>query len=470
MDNLLLVIIIVSVLLLMFIVAVVVCAVRISRLNAQKADLIGEKAALEGQRIALEGQLKAQDETYKALDAQREKQFRELEEQRAEARKAIAEERQKAFESQRKQMEESFKALSEQNSSTLRKQNADSIVELLKPVQDKFDGFEKSVRESQEKSVARDAAMRESIKLMMDQSRSVGNEARNLANALTGHTKIQGNFGEMLLVDLLKQSGLEEGIHFTTQDVIRDDRGHEIKSDSGATMLPDVIVNYPDGSQVIIDSKVSLNAYVDYMNSENIEERGIFAKKHIDSVSKHIDELKVKDYASYITEGHRKVDYNIMFIPMEGAFRLMLDQAPTLWQRAKDARVLIVSQQNLMIVLNMILMSWRQHDQERNIAEVYKTAEEMMSQLKNWMDSFVKVGDFLGRARSAYDDSCKKLMDSNQSVIKKIDKLEKMKLAPRRSNAKIKSGARVVAGQESIIPAELAAGLDNEETINTIEQ
>lgn len=424
-------------------------------------------AVLAGQKAALEGQLKAQDETYRLLDAQRAEQQKKLDAERALAVKAVAEEREKAFESQRKQMEESFKALSEQNSNALRRQNADSIVELLKPVKEKFEGFEKTVKDSQEKSLERDAAMRESIRLMMEQSRSVGQEAKNLANALTGHTKIQGNFGEMLLVDLLKQSGLEEGVHFTTQDVLRDAQGHEIKSESGGTMIPDVIVSYPDGSQVVIDSKVSLNAYVDYMNSDSAEERLLMAKKHVDSVSRHVDELKLKDYASYITEGRRKVDYNIMFIPMEGAFRLMLDQAPTLWQRAKDAKVLIVSQQNLMIVLNMILMSWRQHDQEKNIAEVYKTAAEMMGQLKNWMDSFVKVGDFLGKAQDAYEDSKKKLSDSNQSVIRKIDKLERMRIAPKRSNARIRAGARTVAGQESIIPSELASGLeDTEETTN----
>lgn len=429
MDANVIIIAVAAFLLLLSIAAIVFCAVRISRLNREKLDLTVEKSSLAAR-------IKAEE----LIDAEREK----------------------AFESQRKQMEESFKALSEQNSNALRRQNADSIVELLKPVREKFEGFEKTVKDSAKESLERDAAMRESIKMMMDQSRTVGEEAKNLANALTGHTKIQGNFGEMLLVDLLRQSGLEEGVHFTTQDVLRDAQGHEIKSDSGATMIPDVIVNYPDGTQVVIDSKVSLNAYVDYMNSENVEERQILAKKHVDSISRHIDELKTKDYASYIAEGRKKVDYNIMFIPMEGAFRLMLDQAPVLWQRAKDAKVLIVSQQNLMIVLNMILMSWRQHDQEKNIAEVYRTAEEMMGQLKNWMDAFVKVGDSLEAARRAYDDSKAKLMDSNQSVIRKIDKLERMKIGPKRSKAKIKAGVRIVAGQESIIPSELTEGLEQE--------
>ena len=369
---------------------------------------------------------------------------------------ALADERERVFASQRKQMEESFKLLSEQNSAGLRRQNAESLAELLKPIQEKFSGFEKSVKDSQEKSVAQDAAMRELLNTVMKQSETVGNEAKNLARALTGHAKIQGNFGEMLLVDLLRQSGLEEGVHFSTQDVLRDAQGHEIKSESGGTMIPDVIIYYPDGSEVIIDSKVSLNAYVDYMNCEDPEQKPALAKRHIESISRHIDELKQKDYASYIAEGRRKVDYNIMFIPMEGAFRVMLDEAPTLWQRAKDAKVLIVSQQNLMIVLNMILMSWRQYDQERNIEDVYATASELMSQLKNWMDSFVKVGDYLEKARDAYGDSRKKLVESNQSVIRKIDKLEHLGISPKRSNAKIKAGARVANGRESIIPRELS--------------
>lgn len=440
-----------SVLLLAAVVVIIVFASRIGR--------------LKGEKVALEGQLKAQDDTYRALDAQRAEQQRQLDAERAEQQRRLAEERDKAFESQRKQMEESFRTLSEQNSAGLRRQNAESLGELLKPIQEKFSGFEKTVQDSQKLSVAQDAAMRELLKTVMDQSRTVGEEAKNLANALTGQAKIQGDFGEMLLVDILKNSGLEEGVHFKTQGVILDERGHEVKSETGRTLIPDVIVYYPDDTEVIIDSKVSLTAYVNYSNATSLEDRQRFAKEHINSVSSHIDELKRHDYASYIEPNRKKVDYNIMFIPMEGAFRLMLEEAPTLWQRAKDAKVLIVSQMNLMIVLNMILMNWRQHDQEKNIREVYDTASELMSQLKNWMDSFVKVGDSLEGALSAYNDSKKKLTESNQSVVRKIDKLERLKLAPKRSNARIKAGARMVGGQESIIPVKLADGLDKDEAV-----
>ena len=419
-------------------ISVIACLRRMSALNAEKSAVAEEKAALASENAVLSSRLKSQEET-----------FRALEEQRAEARLQLEEERKKAFESQRKQMEESFRLLSEQNSAGLRRQNAESITELLKPIQEKFGEFDRTMRTNQEKAAAQDATMKQMMDSLMKKSQSVGEEARNLANALAGHSKVQGDFGEMLLVDLLKASGLEEGVHFMTQGVIRDSSGHEIRSDSGATMIPDVIVYYPDDTELVIDSKLSLTAYMNYVNAESVEERKRWAKEHVASVTRHVDELKTKDYASYIEDGRRKVDYNIMFIPVEGAFRLMLEEAPLLWQRARDAKVLIVSQMNLMIVLNMILLSWKQHDQEKNIQKVYDTASELMSQLRNWLDSFVKVGDMLGKAGDAYSEAKKKLMDSNQSVIRKIDKLEKLKIAPRRSAGKLKAGGRTVAGAES---------------------
>lgn len=220
-----------------------------------------------------------------------------------------------------------------------------------------------------------------------------------------------------------------------------------------------MMVYYPDDTTVIIDSKVSLNAYKEYMVSETVEARRRYAKAHVESVRKHVDELKTKDYASYIPEGRRKVNYNLMFIPVEGAFRLMLEEDPLLWQVAKDNNVLIVSQMTLVIVLNMIQMAWKQANQEKNIAEVYKTAEELMSQLSGWMASYVKIGESLEKARGAYGDATKKLTESNQSVIKKIQKLEKLGLSPKKSQGRIKTSGRIL-GQESIIPQTLSSSED----------
>jgi len=403
--------------------------------------------------VMLKGKIRTQKEFYDAREKERE-----------ESRKALSEEREKAFEAQRKQMEESFRTLSEQNSAGLRRQNMESISELLKPIGEKFGQFDKAVQDSRISAASRDAAMQELIKNMMENSRSVGEEARNLANALSGRSKVQGDFGEMLLTDILKSAGFTEGIHFSTQEVIRDEQGHEIRSEEGRRMIPDVILYYPDDTEVIVDSKLSLTDYRRYLDAKTVEERDKYARAHIESITKHIDELKSKDYASYIPKNHRKVDFNIMFVPVEGAFTLMLEEAPLLWQQAKDAKVLIVSQMNLIIVLNMILMSWKQHDQQQNIAEVYKTASELMGQLRDWMKAFTNVGDHLSKASAAYNEAKAKLTDSNQSVINKIDRMEKMGLSPRRSRGKIKSSAKNMrGGYESVIPSELAENLSSAE-------
>lgn len=357
-------------------------------------------------------------------------------------------------------MRDAFKALSAENSAVFKRQSAESIGELLKPIREKFMEFGDAVRETRKEALQQNAELKEHIRGVMDRSNAVGEEARNLANALTGYSKVQGDFGEMLLTDVLKNSGLQEGVHFFTQGVMTDAAGHEIKSESGRTMIPDVMVFYPDDTTVIIDSKVSLNAYKEWMNSESVEDRKRFAKAHVESVRKHVDELKAKDYASYIPADRRKVNYNLMFIPVEGAFRLMLEEDPMLWQVAKDNNVLIVSQMTLIIVLNMIQMAWKQANQEKNIAEVYKTAEELMSQLNGWMANYAKIGESLEKAMTSYKDSTSKLKDSSQSVIRKIQKLEKLGLSPKKSQARIKTTGRT-QGPESIIPASLSPEKDD---------
>lgn len=407
------------------------------KLQERITSLSSEKAAMESLLAAREEyENRLKDAQENALKMQQEQHDREL-----------------------VNMKDAFKALSAENSTSFKNQSAETIAEILKPIKEKFAEFDRSVRESQKESAAQSEVLKANIETVLRHSQAVGDEARNLANALTGYSKVQGDFGEMLLTDVLKNAGLVEGIHFFSQGVITDSSGHEIKSDEGRTLIPDVMVYYPDDTTVIIDSKVSLNAYKEYMVSETVEARRRYAKAHVESVRKHVDELKTKDYASYIPEGRRKVNYNLMFIPVEGAFRLMLEEDPLLWQVAKDNNVLIVSQMTLVIVLNMIQMAWKQANQEKNIAEVYKTAEELMSQLSGWMASYVKIGESLEKARGAYGDATKKLTESNQSVIKKIQKLEKLGLSPKKSQGRIKTSGRIL-GQESIIPQTLSSSED----------
>lgn len=458
---------------------------RITTLSSEKAALESRLAAREDYERSLEQihdkALAAQKETaaeeLKRQAEVHEKALRVQEEAHEKALRTQEETHKRVLRAQEEQlgknleaMSDAFKALSAQNSETFRNKSKEEIAEILGPIREKFAEFDKSVRESQKDSAAQSAALKVHIENVLRQSRTVGDEARNLADALVGRSKVQGDFGEMLLVDVLNNAGLVEGIHYTTQGAMTDERGREIKSQSGRTMIPDVMVHYPDGTTVIVDSKVSLKAYRDHALSESVEERARSAKDHVESVRRHVDELKAKDYASYIPEGRRKVGYNIMFIPVEGAFRLMLEESPTLWQMAKDNNVLIVSQMTLVIVLNMIQMAWKQADQERNIAEVYKTAEELMGQLSGWMASYAGIGAWLDKAREAYAESTRKLKDSNQSVIRKIQKLERLGLAPKRSQARIRPGSRLATIQSSsrsIVPPELVPESDPDPAIES---
>ena len=417
--------------------------------EAASARTEAAEAAAETAAVRTEaGELRASAAALQAkLDAQKEA----LEKERDYSAKALEE------------MKTAFKALSAENSEHFRKTSAAAVGELLKPIQEKFDALGKTVHDSDVRAAERGSSLEKMVQLLSDQSRSVGAEARALADAITGQSKVQGDFGEMLLTDLLRASGLEEGVNFDVQGVIRDELGHEIRSDAGAVMIPDVLVHYPDGGEVVVDSKVSLKAFVAWNQASTAEERARLAKEHVHSIENHVNELRSKDYASYIPEGRKKIDYNIMFIPIEAAFQLMQQEAPLLWQKAREERVLIVSQMSLSVVLNMVLIAWRQHDQQRNIEEVYDTAAELMSALGNWMDTYARLGDAIEKVGGAYRESTRQLKESNQSVVKKIAKLEKLRVAPKRSRAAVKAGGRKAVGSsESVIPAVLAQDMPDE--------
>ena len=449
-DNLILLLFCITLLLL--VIAVVFLVLQERRHAAEKAALVQdyearrdvlqeEVASLKSEKAALESRLEVQQQAQEAmLKAEKEHAAKSLEEMRT-----------------------AFKALSAENSEHFRKASAESVGELLKPIQEKFKEFSEHVKSSDEKNAERSGSMEKMIRILSEQSRCIGDQARALADAITGQSKTQGDFGEMLLVDLLRESGLQEGVNFDVQNVLRDELGHEIKSDDGRVMIPDVIVHYPDGGEVIVDSKVSLKAFVEWNQATLPEDRKKWAREHIRSIRSHVDELRGKDYASYIPEGRRKIDYNLMFIPIENAFRLMQEEEPLLWQQAKNQGVLIVSQMSLAIVLNMILVAWRQFDQQRNIQEVFKTASELMSALENWMGEYAKMGERLEALNKSYGESTRMLKESSQSVVKKVAKLEKLGATRKRSNAALKTGGRMIGGRESVIPTMLAPEQESED-------
>lgn len=445
--------------------ALVAAVIFIVRLSGEKSALNSRVMELEKEKSSLEASLASEESAAVQAEKMYQRSVDEIRRLNKEYLDMNSEQHARDLEAMREQFRSTASEIVASNSREFREQSASSIADMLAPIREKFSEFDKSMRDTRTESVRYSSELSASVKLVLEQSRQVGEEARNLADALSGRSKVQGDFGEMLLKDILKNAGLQEGIHFISQGVITDKDGHEVRSEGGAVMIPDTIVFYPDDTMVIVDSKVSLTAFNSFMASSSAEQRKKFAKDHVESVRRHVDELKAKDYASYIPEGKRKVDYNIMFIPVEGAFRLMLEEAPLLWQTAKDNNVLIVSQMTLVIVLNMIQMSWKQAEQEANIEQVYKTASELMGQLQGWMNSFVAVGDNLERTLRSYNESRQKLVDSNQSVVRKIGKLEALGLSPKRSRGKVRISARKY-GSESVIPAALSSaqeGTDDSE-------
>lgn len=406
----------------------------------------------------IESQHKAVEER---LENQRKASEERMESQHREALARMAEQHARELE----QMKENFKVTASEilsaNSREFKEQSAGKIADLLGPVREKFDEFRKSVESSEKTSVAVKTSLEEQIRSLVEQSGKVGDEARNLANALTSRSKVQGDFGEMILKDILLNAGLAEGIHFQCQGVMTDEDGREIKSDGGKTMIPDVLVFYPDNTMVVIDSKVSLTDYVAYVSASDENARDKAAARHMESVRKHINELADKNYASYVPSGKRKVDYNIMFIPNEGAFQLMLEKAPRLWQEARDRNVLIVSQMTLLIVLNMIQMVWKQAEREKNVDNIVAAASELMGQLGGWLDIYAGIGDRIAQLSKAYGESTDKLSGSRQSVIQKIRKLEKLGAAPKRGAVKTASRKSVPG---SVIPAVFADALPPEVT------
>ncbi len=413
--------------------------------NGEVERLKGRLMEVEKENAALQMKLQSQEEYAEKMSALHK-----------DALEKVAEQHKKDMNLMRDQFKAAAADITTQNTKEFKEQSAGRIADLLSPLKEKFEEFTKSMDASKTTSVEMKTSLEEQIKNLVSQSDKVSSEARNLANALTGRSKVQGDFGELILKDILLNAGLMEGVHFRCQGVMTDADGHEIKSEDSKTMIPDVLVYYPDSTMVVVDSKVSLTAYVAYTAAMNDEEKKIAAMQHIESVRKHINELAGKDYASYIPDDKKKVDYNIMFIPNEGAFHLILEQAPSLWQEAKNRNVLIVSQMTLIIVLNMIQMVWKQSEKEKNIEAVHAAASELMGQIQSWLGYHINLGEQIKKLSSVYEDSSKKLTESKQSVVAKIRKLEGLGAAPKRNAVKAVSRKGSSNSSESVIPAELS--------------
>ena len=260
----------------------------------------------------------------------------------------------------------------------------------------------------------------------MDQSRKAQSTTENLTRALKHESKFQGDWGEIILTQLLESQGLTEGVHFDTQATIRDSRGNTIKTEEGSLLRPDVILHIDQKREVIIDSKASLTAFFDYVNAQTEEEKQQYLKAHLESLRKHVKELSNKDYSSYIQAPKIRMDYVIMFVPHTAALWTALNAEPRLWREAMEQRVYIADEQTLYAALKIIQMNWTQIKQAQNHEEVFRLASEMIDRVGQFVKKYNDIGDALMKAQKAFEDGKKKLEDRGQSIVLSANKMLKL--------------------------------------------
>ena len=298
--------------------------------------------------------------------------------------------------------------------------------QIVNPLRETIDKMKQTMADTTLKQTEMSSVLKDNIERSMQQALAAKKSAEKLANALKHGSKVQGDWGEAVLDELLTSQGLVRGIHYDTQAVIRDAQGNTVHTDDGATLRPDVILHLDQRREVIIDSKVSLTAFLDYANADNEADRQRFLKTHIDSLQKHVKELSTKDYSAYVQPPKVRMDYVIMFVPHTGALWTALNAQPDLWRKAMEQNVFIADEQTLFAALRIISLTWTQIRQAENHEQVYRLANEMLDRVGQFMKKYTAIGKALKTATTAYDDAERKLQPSGQSILQTCAKLQKL--------------------------------------------
>lgn len=304
-----------------------------------------------------------------------------------------------------------------------KEQNETRMEEILKPMRENIDQFRRSIEEKYTKEAQERFSLKEKIDELKMLNANIGREARELTTALRGNSKAQGDWGEIILENILEKSGLEKGREFTVQETKSVD-GKTLRDENGRALRPDVVVHYPDNRCVVVDSKVSLTDYIRYCNGETPEERDAGGKAHVNSVRRHIAELAQKNYQDYV--GEEKLDFVMMFIPHESAYIAVMQLEPTLWQEAYDKRVLIISPTHLISVLKLISQLWNHDRQTRNAIEIATESGKLYDKFAGFIEDMLKIEKAISASNDAYVKAMNKLKTGNGNILTRIDKLRKL--------------------------------------------
>ena len=416
-----------------------------SRLAAAEARLAAAEQALsaekelrqryEGQVQALTEQRTRTEAELAALRASSEAEIASLRAKNAEDRAAEKAEREKLEETFRAQFRNLATEILGEQSKHFKETNKESLDVLLKPFRDNIVEFRKRVEDIYTTQTAQRGELKAELKNLMELNRRITTETTNLTNALKGNSKVQGDWGEMLLETILDSSALIKGIHYETQYNIKDAEGHNLR--------PDVVLHLPEKKDIVIDSKVSLTAFVGYTSAETEEER-----------RQHVNELGRKEYQRLLNSP----DFVIMFIPNEPAFLAALQNDAAIWSDAYDKKVIISSPTNLFALLKLVADLWKYNDQDKNTRDIAACGLKLYEQLVAFTGSLEGVGTALDKARDAYDDAYKRLCTGNDNIIRVGERLRRTA----RLQTKKQHSARTLesAGEDDLpgIPATEAGG------------
>lgn len=344
--------------------------------------------------------------------SRRETEFENLLQKNAEQKQEVEELQQKFT----KEFENLANKILEEKSLKFTEQNKENIKNILNPLQEKIQLFEKKVEDSQKENIGIHASLKEQLLHLQNQNLKITQEAENLTKALKGDSKMQGNWGELVLERVLEKSGLERDREYFVQQ--------SFLSENGNRLMPDVVIHLPDNKKMVIDSKVSLTAYERFVNEEDTVLKNSYLKEHIASLKRHIDQLSEKNYHDlYRMESP---DFILLFIPIEPAFAVAINQENNLYSKAFEKNIVIVTPSTLLATLRTIDSMWTNQKQQENAYEIARLAGSLYDKFEGFVSDLIKIGKKMDEAKTEYSGAMNKLVEGRGNVITTIEKLKKM--------------------------------------------
>lgn len=374
---------------------------QIEQLKIQLNNLISEKEDIRTEKEVLAIQLSKKEVDFENLWERNKEQKQEVEQL------------QEKF---TKEFENLANKILEEKSTKFTEQNKENMKTILSPLQEKIQLFEKKVDDTHKESIDYHAALRQQIIGLRDMNEKMSKETVNLTKALKGDSKLQGNWGELVLERVLEKSGLEKGREYEVQQ--------SFTNDEGSRILPDVIINLPDGKKMVVDSKVSLTGYERFVNEEDDDLKATYLKEHVTSIKRHVEQLSAKNYQDiYEMESP---DFVLLFIPIEPAFALAINDDNTLYNKAFEKNIVIVTPTTLLATLRTIDSMWTNQKQQENAIEIARQAGALYDKFEGFVSDLIKIGKKMDEAKTEYGSAMNKLTEGSGNLVNRVENLKKM--------------------------------------------